>query len=66
MGPLLEAVLFLKLQKLELSIKYAVWFLLKNRKNYSCMHLYNNQNRIRRQLSLESTKGKGKILEKYG
>lgn len=29
MGPLLEAVLFLELQKLELSIKYAAWFLLK-------------------------------------
>lgn len=68
MGPLVGAVLFLKLQKLELSVKYAVWFLLKRayQKKNSGMHLYNSQNRIRWQLSLESTAGKGKIVEKYG
>lgn len=66
MGSLLGAVLFVELQKLELSIKYAALFFCEKgliEKIFMYIHHQNNQNRTRRQLPLESTKGKSKIVE---
>lgn len=70
MGPLLGAVFCLELQKLELSIKYSVWFLLTiawQKKNiHICMVTIIDRQRW--QLPLESSRGKrnieSRIIEK--